>query len=53
MEWEPGATEMLKRAPGFVRKMIKGHIEANAAKEGITVITKEMMEQAKKKMMGS
>ena len=53
MEWEPEATEMLNRAPSFVRKMIKGHIEANAAKEGKTVITKEMMEKAKKKMMGS
>lgn len=53
IEWEPEALEMLKKAPGFVQKMIRGHMEANARKEGKTVITGAMMEDAKKKMMGS
>jgi nucleotide-binding universal stress UspA family protein len=53
MEWTPEALEMLSRVPSFVKKMVKGHIESNAAKQGKTVITKEIMEEAKKKMMGS
>ncbi|MFQ5431770.1 MAG: universal stress protein [Nitrospinota bacterium] len=53
IEWEPEALQTLKRAPGFVQKMIRGHMEANARKQGKTVITGEMMEAAKKKMMGS
>jgi len=52
MEWEPGAIEMLNRAPGFVRKMIRGHIEANARKQGKKIITEQMMKEAKEKMMG-
>ena len=51
--WEPEAEEMLKRAPGFVQKMIRGHMEANARKEGRTLITGKEMAAAKKKMMGS
>ena len=53
IEWEPEALAMLERAPGFVQKMIRGHIEGNARKEGKTVITGAMMEAAKKRMMGS
>jgi len=52
LEWTPEALSMLERVPSFVRRMVKGHIEANARKNDIRVITQEIMDEAKKKMMG-
>ena len=49
-EWTPEALEMLNRVPGFVRNLVRGHMETNAHKEGKTKITLEMMLEARKKM---
>lgn len=48
--WTPEALEMLNRVPGFVRNMVRGHMEANAHKDGKTSVTLEMMIEARKKM---
>ncbi len=50
MEWTAEALEMLNRVPGFVRNLVRGHMEANSRKEGKTKITLEMMLEARKKM---
>ncbi|MBI3793882.1 MAG: PCP reductase family protein [Nitrospinae bacterium] len=41
---------MLERVPGFVRNMVRGHMEGNARKDGKRTVTLEMMEEARKKM---
>jgi len=48
--WTAEALEMLNRVPGFVRNMVRGHMEANAHKEGLNTVTLEMMIEARKKM---
>ncbi len=48
--WTAEALEMLNRIPGFVRNMVRGHMEANAHKEGLKAVTLEMMIEARKKM---
>jgi len=50
MEWTDDAQEMLNRVPGFVRNMVRGHMEANARKQGAKVITADMMAEARKKI---
>jgi len=50
IEWEPDAIEMLNRVPGFVRNMVRGHMEAQARKQGVKVITMQMMIDARSKM---
>ncbi len=50
MAWTDEAVEMLNRAPGFVRNMIRGHMEKNARNAGLTTITKQMMVEAREKM---
>lgn len=50
VEWTAEALEMLNRVPGFVRNLVRGHMEANSRKEGKTKITLEMMLEARKKM---
>lgn len=50
IEWTVEAREMLERVPGFVRNMVRGHMEGNARKEGKRIVTLEMMEEARKKM---
>ncbi len=52
IEWTPEAIEMLNRVPGFVRNMVRGHMEGNARKAGKKVITDDMMKEARSKMMG-
>lgn len=50
IEWTVEAREMLERVPGFVRNMVRGHMEGNARKDGKRTVTLEMMEEARKKM---
>ncbi len=50
MEWTEEAQELLQRVPGFVQNMVRGHMEANARKQGVTLITGEMMKEARKKV---
>jgi len=50
MEWTDDAIELLNRVPGFVRNMVRGHMESNARKLGKTKITAEMMVEARKKI---
>lgn len=50
IEWTAEALEMLNRVPGFVRNMVRGHMEANAHKDGLKTVTLEMMIEARKKM---
>ncbi|MBI5637268.1 MAG: universal stress protein [Nitrospinae bacterium] len=50
VEWTAEALEMLNRVPGFVRNLVRGHMETNAHKDGKTKITLEMMLEARKKM---
>lgn len=50
IEWEDGAVELLNHVPGFVQNMVRGHMEANARKEGKTIITAEMMQEARKRV---
>ncbi len=50
IEWTEGAIKMLERAPGFVRNMIRGHMEANARADGLDTITEEMMVESRKRM---
>ncbi len=52
VQWTEKALKMLDRVPSFVRKMVRGHIEANARKSGQKLITEEIMIKARKKMMG-
>ncbi|MBI3580463.1 MAG: universal stress protein [Nitrospinae bacterium] len=50
IEWTVEAREMLERVPGFVRNMVRGHMESNARKAGKRIVTLEMMLEARKKM---
>jgi hypothetical protein len=50
IDWTVEALEMLDRVPGFVRNMVRGHMEAHARKQGQRIITLEMMLEARKKM---
>ena len=50
IEWTVEAREMLDRIPGFVRNMVRGHMESNARKEGERIVTLGMMLEARKKM---
>lgn len=50
MEWEPAALELLERVPGFVRNMVRGHMEAEARKHGAKSVTAQMMKDARAKM---
>jgi nucleotide-binding universal stress UspA family protein len=50
VEWTVEAREMLERVPGFVRNMVRGHMETNARKDGKRTVTLEMMQEARKKM---
>lgn len=50
LEWTEEAQEMLNRVPGFVRNMVRGHMEANARKAGAAKITAQMMTESRKKM---
>jgi nucleotide-binding universal stress UspA family protein len=50
MEWDADALELLNRVPGFVRNMVRGHMEANARKHGAERVTAKMMKDARSKM---
>jgi len=49
--WTPEAEERLKKAPFFLRGMVKRLSEKKAQELGITVITEEVLVQFKDKMM--
>ncbi len=49
--WTPEAEQRLKKAPFFLRKMVRSLSEKKAAELGITVITPEILAQFKDKMM--
>ncbi|VAX18973.1 hypothetical protein MNBD_NITROSPINAE01-1963 [hydrothermal vent metagenome] len=50
MEWTNEALELLNRVPGFVRNMVRGHMEAQARKADAPKVTAEMMKTARSKM---
>lgn len=50
--WTPEAEERLKRAPAFLRGMVRRLAERRARAEGIRVITPELMTRYKQEMMG-
>ncbi|MBI4664970.1 MAG: universal stress protein [Nitrospinae bacterium] len=50
VKWEDEAIVMLNRAPSFVRNMIRGHMEAEARRQGAKTITGEMMQQARSRL---
>lgn len=50
MEWDADAQELLNRVPGFVRNMVRGHMEAMARKHGAERVTAQMMKDARSKM---
>ncbi len=51
IQWTPDAEEHLKKAPFFLRGMVRKLSEKKARELGITVITKEVLNQFKEKMM--
>ncbi|MBF0169563.1 MAG: universal stress protein [Nitrospinae bacterium] len=50
LNWTDEAQEMLMRVPGFVRNMVRGHMEKNARNAGADTITGAMMREAREKM---
>ncbi len=46
--WEPAAEERLKNIPGFVRPMVRKRIEGLAAERGLSSVTTDLMDEAKK-----
>jgi nucleotide-binding universal stress UspA family protein len=48
--WEPEAVELLNKVPGFVRNMVRGHMEALARRENVMIVTAGMMKEARLKM---
>lgn len=46
-EWAPASEERLSRVPGFVRGMVKKIYAEWAAERGISVITPEVMDEAR------
>jgi hypothetical protein len=51
VSWTPEAEERLKRAPFFLRGMVRRISEKKARELGISVITEEVLAQFKEKMM--
>jgi hypothetical protein len=52
IRWTPEAEARLKRAPAFLRGMVRRLAERRARAEGIAVITPELMGRYKQEMMG-
>ncbi len=52
VKWSEEALERMERIPDFVRPMVKGGIEAYAAKKGYQVITPAVVEESKAMMGG-
>lgn len=50
VEWDDDAQELLNRVPGFVRNMVRGHMENEARKQGVKKITAQMMKDARSRM---
>ena len=50
MEWEPEALELLERVPGFVRNMVRGHMDSYARRNGSKIVTAKMIKDARAKM---
>jgi hypothetical protein len=52
VQWTPEAEERVRRAPAFLRGMVRRLAEKRARAEGIAVITPELMARYKQEMMG-
>jgi len=52
VRWSPEAEERLRRAPVFLRDMVRRLAEKRARAEGISLITPELMGRYKQEMMG-
>lgn len=52
LHWTPGAQEMLKRIPAFVRPMAKMSIEKLAREKKADVVDEALMAEAQQKSMG-
>ncbi|HJM83540.1 MAG TPA: universal stress protein [Nitrospinota bacterium] len=50
IEWSNEAIELLERVPGFVRNMVRGHMESQARITRASIITADMMKEARKQM---
>jgi len=53
VRWEPEAESMLDKIPFFVRPIVQKYTEAYVRKNGIPVITMELMRELKEKRMGN
>ena len=52
MEWTPEAHAAIDQAPPFVRKMARKAVEGVAKSKGLTLITIELVDEARQTMMG-
>ena len=52
LEWTPEAKERLSYVPSFVRGMVSSRVETYAREQGVTVITADMMHEARERAMG-
>lgn len=49
IEWSDEAQERLKKAPFFVRKMVRKKVNKEAEKRGVTLVTSELIDAVKNK----
>jgi oxygen-independent coproporphyrinogen-3 oxidase len=52
MNWTPEAEAAIKKAPPFVRKMARKAVEGYARNRGLGAVTLEIVEEARRTMMG-
>ncbi len=52
MEWTPEAKEALKKVPPFAKKMAKKMAETYVRNKGLTVVTPDLLEEARSDLMG-
>ncbi len=48
--WMPEAETRLARAPMFVRRMIRSAVEAHARRQGLTCVTPDLLDSARRRM---
>jgi len=48
--WEPGAEQALERVPAFVRRHVRGHVEAYARERGFAAVSEDLLAEARRAM---
>ncbi len=51
VSWTADAESRLQKAPFFVRKMIRGAVEAFARRQGVTLVTPELLDESRRRMV--